>query len=101
MASEEAGPLALGIPSRAEKPGARALRRRRGRARALPRWHFDHAAAPMTYCRKRLAIALKLLSRIGAKLELDIVELRLVTVCFWTARGRHGKFDDDGGLCNS
>ena len=32
--------------------------------------------APMTYCRKRLAIALKLLSRIGAKLELDIAELR-------------------------
>ena len=32
--------------------------------------------APMTYCRKRLAMALKLLSRIGAKLELDMAELR-------------------------
>ena len=54
--------------------------------------------APTTYCRKRLAIALKLLSRIGAKLELDIAQLRFVTVCFWIAWQAR---QVDGGLCNS
>ena len=52
----------------------------------------------MTYCRKRLAIALKLLSSIGAKLELDMAVLH--TVCFWIA-WQARKFDSFDGLCNN